>query len=475
MKNIFYPVLLGLVPALNTFATATSSEQQKPNIIIILADDLGWSDVGFHGSKIKTPNIDRLAETGIRLTRFYVAPVCSPTRAGLLTGMYPNRFGIRETVIPPWRDYGLEPSNTIIPEFLREQGYRNRAIIGKWHLGHSRPEYYPMNNGFTHFYGHLNGAIDYFTHERDGELDWHNDYKSSFDKGYATDLIAGESVRCIREYSKEGPFFLYVAFNAPHTPLQAKTEDLKNYGYDETKPSFSNKKGKAAEGQGNTREQTYAAMVSCMDKGIGNILQTLKELNIEENTLVLFISDNGADEGSGGGTSGPLNGHKFQEYDGGVRSPAVIRWPAGFGKQNSVSQLTGFVDVFPTICEIVAPESKSPANFDGISILKVLEGKEEHIDRTFYLGCGALIENDWKIIRAGQNPKMKLNGDVLFNLINDPYEETDLSGKHPEMTKRLLQQVVHYDSIRPEKEVLPYEVGREGFVPPKEWNIFNKQ
>jgi arylsulfatase B len=476
IKKALYPlsVLAGILPVLNTSAVVVA-EQQKPNIIIILADDLGWGDVGFHGSRIRTLNIDRLAETGIKLTRFYVAPICSPTRAGLLTGMYPNRFGIRENVIPPWRDYGLGPSNTIIPEFLKEHGYRNRAIIGKWHLGHSRPEYYPMNNGFTHFYGHLNGAIDYFTHERDGELDWHNDYESSYDKGYATDLIAAESVRCIKEYSQNGPFFLYVAFNAPHTPLQAKTEDLKTYGYDETKPSFSNKKGKAAEGQGNTREQTYSAMVSCMDSGIGTILQTLKELNLEENTLILFMSDNGADEGSGGGSSGPLNGHKFLEYDGGVRSPAIIRWPSGFKNQKEVAQLTGFVDVFPTICEIVAPESKSPAHFDGISIQKVLEGKEEHIDRSFYLGCGALIENDWKIIRTGQNPKIKLNGDVLFNLVNDPNEQTDLSEKHPEITKRLTEKAGRYDSIKPEKEVLPYDVGREGFIPPKEWNIFNKK
>ncbi|WP_423126814.1 arylsulfatase B [Gaoshiqia sp. Z1-71] len=475
MKKDFLPVLLGLVPALSFFGTGHSSAPDKPNIIIILADDLGWGDVGFHDSQIKTPNLDGLSETGIQLTRFYVAPVCSPTRAGLLTGMYPNRFGIRETVIPPWRDFGLEPSNTIIPEFLAEQSYRNRAIIGKWHLGHSRPEYYPTNNGFTHFYGHLNGAIDYFTHERDGEPDWHNDEASCDDKGYATDLIAAESVRCIREYSKEGPFFLYVAFNAPHTPLQAKTEDLKLYGYDESKPSFSNKKGEASMGQGNTREQTYAAMVTCMDRGIGDILQTLKALDIDDNTLVLFLSDNGADEGSGGGSSGSLHGHKFQEYDGGVRSPAIIRWPARFKGQRTIDQLTGFVDVFPTICGIVAPGAQAPAPFDGISILDVLDGQEQKTDRSFYLGCGAFIENDWKIIRAGLNPKMKSDGDILFNLIDDPYEKEDLSGEYPDVKKRLMQQVVKYDSIKPEREVLPYDVGREGFVPPKEWNIFNKK
>lgn len=474
-QDLIFPLaaLLGIGIYSNVSGETIVPQNKKPNIIILLADDLGWGDLGYHGSHIKTPHIDRLSREGVQLSRFYVAPVCSPTRAGLLTGMYPNRFGLRETVIPPWRDFGLDPSNTLIPEFLEKQGYKNRAIIGKWHLGHSQPAYYPLNNGFTHFYGHLNGAIDYFTHERDGELDWHNDFASSYDKGYATDLLAEESVDCIKKYAKDGPFFLYVAFNAPHTPLQAKVEDLKLYGYDETKPAYSNKKGKAANGQGNTPEQTYAAMVTCMDRGIGNILQTLKDLQIEDNTLVLFFSDNGADEGSRGGSSNPLRGHKFHEFDGGVRVPAILRWPARFKSPRVVGQLTGFIDVFPTIAEIVAPGTQKD-HFDGISILKVLDQEQQQIDRSFYLGCGALIENEWKIIRQGQNPKVKLSQDALFNLINDPYEENDLSEKYPAIKTRLTEQVLKYDAIKPDKEVLPYDVGREGFVPPKEWNIFQK-
>lgn len=474
-RKIVYPlsVLLSLVGSACLNAEKPTPEDNKPNIIILMADDMGWGDVGYHGSNIKTPSLDRLSEEGIQLTRFYVAPVCSPTRAGLLTGMYPNRFGLRETVIPPWRDFGLDPANTIIPEFLEQHGYKNRAIIGKWHLGHSRPEYYPMNNGFTHFYGHLNGAIDYYTHEREGELDWHNDYESSYDEGYATDLLAQESVKCIKEYSKAGPFFMYVAFNAPHTPLQASLEDLKLYGFDETKPGYSKKKGKETVGHGNTREQTYAAMVTGMDRGIGNILQTLKDLGIEENTLVLFFSDNGADGGSGGGSSDPLRAHKFHEFDGGVRVPAIIHWPGRFSAPRLVDQLTGFVDVFPTLTEIIEPQSSTkPAEFDGISILTVLDQKEERIDRSFYLGCGALIENDWKIVRAGQNPRMKLSQDALFNLIDDPYEEYDLSESHPEIKSRLTEQVLKYDTIKPDKEVLPFGAGREDFVAPKEWNIF---
>jgi arylsulfatase B len=473
LKYILLKIFLFNLGAIFTLeAGILFNNNNKPNIIIIVADDLGWGDVGYNGSKIKTPNLDRLSVEGIMLDRFYVAPVCSPTRAGFLTGKYPNRFGLRETVIPPWRDFGLDPENEMLPEFLAKHGYKNRAIIGKWHLGHSRPEYYPLNKGFTRFYGHLNGEIDYFTHEREGELDWHNDFESSYDEGYATDLIAEESVRFIKEYAKHSPFFLYVAFNAPHTPLQAKEEDLKIYGYDETKPTYSKKNREDAPGQGNTRKQTYAAMVTCMDRGIGKILQTLKDLQLENETLVLFFSDNGADEGSGGGSSNPLRGHKFHEFDGGVRVPAIISWPGRFESPRVISQLTGFVDVFPTICDIVNPKNKDNFEFDGISVLPILERKQVNISRSFYLGCGALIENEWKIIRAGRNPRMYLDKDVLFNLIEDPYETNDLAEKYPDRMKRLLEEVMKMDTIEPDREVLPYHIGREGFVPPVEWNIF---
>ncbi len=453
-------VMLSLGNSHTIAAELPPPEPDKPNIIIIMADDMGWGDAGYHGSMIKTPNIDRLSREGIQLSRFYVAPVSTPTRAGLLTGMYPNRFGVRENVIPPWRDFGLDPSSTTIAEFLKDHGYKNRAIIGKWHLGHSSPEYYPLNNGFTHFYGHLNGAIDYFTHERDGELDWHNDYESSYDKGYSTDLLTNESVRCIREYSKAGPFFLYVAFNAPHIPFQAKSEDLAIYINPES-------------GIKDTLKQKYAAMVTCLDRGIGTIIQTLEELKIRDNTFLIFLSDNGADEGSGGGSGGELNGHKFLEYDGGVRTLAIVSWPARFKGKRIVNQLTGFVDVFPTIYDIVASASDK-TDFDGRSILKTLEGKVAEEDRSFYLGCGSLIENEWKIIKAGKNPRIKLTHDVLYNIVSDPFEKNDLSGDHPDILKRLSDKALAFDTIKPVKELLPYEVGREGFVPPHEWNIFLK-
>jgi Arylsulfatase A and related enzymes len=181
---------------------AAAQSMEKPNIVIILADDLGWGDVGYNGGDIKTPCIDRLAKDGVVLNYFYTAPICSPTRAGLLTGRYPNRFGLRQTVIPPWSEFGVDTTEVFLSDMLAEAGYVHRAAFGKWHLGHSKRAYLPLQRGFTRFYGHYNGAIDYFTHMREGELDWHRNEETCYDEGYATDLITKEAVESIRQYAK---------------------------------------------------------------------------------------------------------------------------------------------------------------------------------------------------------------------------------------------------------------------------------
>ena len=434
---------------------------QKPNIIIVVADDLGWGDVGYHGSEIKTPNIDKLSEKGIQLNRFYVAPISSPTRAGLLSGKYPNRLGIREDVIPPWRDYGIESNEVLLPQELAKAGYDNRAILGKWHLGHSRKAYWPLSKGFTHFYGHLNGAIDYFTHERDGELDWHNDWESSYDKGYSTDLIAQHAVKCIQEYSKAGPYLLYVAFNAPHEPLQAKDDDLKLYGFDESKPRF----GKDKTGHGNNQEQTYNAMVTCMDRGIGDILKALDATGQSENTIFLFLSDNGAAVGS----SGSLRGKKFLEFEGGVRSPAILNWPARLKGGQTINQVLGFVDIMPTLLDVV--KQKSSVKFDGISMLPVLTGDKKTIDRKLYLGVGAVVTNEWKFIEKGHNPKMKLEKNQLFRIDVDPNEKNNVIDENKKRADELLKFVQFYDALIPSRIMPEYGEGRDEFVAPKEWKI----
>lgn len=437
--------------------------EKHPNVVIVLADDLGWGDVGYHGSYIQTPHLDILAETAIRLNRFYVAPVSTPTRAGLLTGRYPNRMGVRHVVIPPWRDYGIEPDEVFLSQELEKAGYKHRAIVGKWHLGHSRKKYYPLRKGFTHFYGHLNGAIDYFTLEREDELDWHNDWESSYDKGYSTDLITGHAVQCIQNYSKEkAPFFLYVAYNAPHGPLQAKDEDLELYGFDPSKPRFG--KGDKT-GRGNNRKQTYAAMVTCMDRGIGEIIQALKEAGEFDNTIFLFFSDNGQESGS----SGELRGEKFLEFEGGVRVPALLSWPAKLKGERTINQVTGFVDVMPTILDVL--QQNSTVEFDGISVLPVLTGEKKLIDRNLYLGLGAVVSNEWKFIEKGHNQRMKMNSDMLFKIDIDPSEQNNVIERHQEKASELKNFVKLYDTITPPRPLPDYGIGRKDFKPPKEWKV----
>lgn len=453
-----------------------SQEQKKPNIIVILADDLGWGDVGYHGSSIMTPSIDALAKEGLQLNRYYTAPICSPTRAGLLTGRYPNRHGIREATIPPWSDFGLDTLEQLLPQMLAEAGYKNRAILGKWHLGHVTLQYHPMRRGFTHFYGHLNGAIDYFSHRREGEVDWHNDYEPSDDKGYSTNLLSDEAVRCIKNYSKDkAPFFMYVAYNAPHGPLQAPEEDLELYGYDPLKPKYKSNADSEDEGSdvghGNTARQTYAAMVTCLDRGIGRILEALKEQNIAGNTLVIFHSDNGAAGNGTVGSNGKLRGSKFDEWEGGVRSPAIIKWPAGGlvgGRQ--IEQVIGYVDLFPTLKEIAGVKTPAKNPLDGISMWSVLSGRKEKFDREFYLGHGALIKGDWKLIKDLGIKKMKMDGDVLFHLPPDSSEQNNLKDSNDKIYTALKQAVAPYDAIKAPKELLS-KGPKNGFVAPKKWKI----
>lgn len=458
-------IILPGIAALALASCGNTSDHRKPNIVIILADDLGYGDISMHGSRIQTPNIDRIASEGIELCRHYAAPVSSPTRAGLMTGRYPSRFGIRETVIPPWRDYGLDENEETIADVLGRNGYDNRAIIGKWHLGHGRKAYYPLNRGFTHFYGCLNGAIDYFTHERDGELDWHDDWESCYDKGYSTDLIADEAVKCIEEYSKEGPYFLYVAFNAPHSPYMAPEDEIEEH--------ISLEEFNAIEKKKDRNGWTYRAMVSRMDKGIGRILDALEKSGQKDNTLILFMSDNGGVPGlEPYCTNKPLRGNKFQEFDGGVHVCGAISWEKGFRQGGrKIHEVTAFVDILPTIADIIGVKETPAHPYDGISIYPILKGQTDTIDRTLYLGVGAAVNRDWKMILAGRNPGLGLKQDFLVDMNADPYENgNDIKG-HEDIAQEMKSFIIQYDTITPSIKELPYGYGRKGFKAPKEWKV----
>lgn len=470
MKKFFSFIFLLFV------SLAFSSNLDKPNIIIMMTDDMGWNDVGYHNAEVKTPHLDAFVMEGIELDRFYVSTQCTPTRAGLLTGRYPDRVGVRKTVIPPWCDFGINPDEDFLPEMLSRQGYKHRSVLGKWHLGHSRPEFLPNAQGFSYFYGHYNGAIDCFSHERNNAMDWHENDEPCFDEGYSTDLLAAKAVKLIDSAAIEDePFFLYLAFNAPHGPLQAPREYLDMYGYDPTKPTFADKSGYGEEGMGNTERQTYMAMITCVDDAIGDVLDALDRNSIKENTFVLFCSDNGPAVAEGGGQANPLRGAKFQEWEGGVRVPAAVRYPAQFSGGQKNSTVLSFVDVMPTIREMVNDKFPIIRPFDGRSFYEVLRDNSNQLDdREMFLGKGALIKEGWKIILADGNPsKMKLDmgDDQLFKIDEDPNETTNVKDQYPEDFQRMKDVISPYLNIISPFEVPDYGDGQAGFVAPENWHV----
>lgn len=457
--------------AATAVATASAPRIAKPHIVILVADDLGYGDVGFNGGKgIATPHLDRLAADGVRLKRFYACPMCSPTRAGLMTGRYPLRFGLMRAVIPPWRKYGMPPKEHTIAEMLAPAGYQRRAAVGKWHLGHSRRAWLPGNQGFTHFYGHYNGAIDYFTHQREDQLDWHKNLATCHDKGYSTGLIAKAAAQFIREHPTTGdgadrPLLLYVPFNAPHSPFQAEQEDLNKYA-----------------GVKDKRRRTYCAMVHAMDRGIGRILKALDDKGFTENTFVLFFSDNGGVRSVA--SNRPLRGGKLTMYEGGIRVAAAARWPAGGIKGGRVvAGRMGYIDVYPTLKRLAGVTADDPNPTDGVSVLDVLRGRAAAPDREWFSFLHqngpaehvSVNTDDWKLIVHGPSvldkvppKKRKLE---LYDMRRDDRETTNLADKHPNVVKRLMARLREFRSWKLAGGVEQYGVGRRGFKAPKDWLI----
>ena len=455
-------------------AMAMNLPDERPNVVILLADDLGWADVGYHGGRIDTPAVDRLAREGVQLENFHVCPLCSPTRAGLMTGRWPIRYGMGEAVITPWRKYGLPTSERTLADLLATAGYERRGVIGKWHLGHYQKKYLPLNRGFTHFYGHYNGAFDYFTHRREKELDWHRNWETCHDEGYSTDLIGREAVKFIEASPADKPFFLYVPFNAPHTPLQAKDEDIAKY------------RDRVAD----QRKRIYSAMIDSMDQAIGKILGAIDKKGITQNTFVLFISDNGAAT-SFGGVNRPWRSGKGNVYEGGIRVPAVVRWPAGrISGGGTCDAMMGMIDVYPTVKRISGVTAADPNPLDGRDMLDVIRGKASPPKRHWfsYIAQGspdktAVCDGTWKLIVLGGSvldvpldaatdttypaPNRTIE---LYRLDRDPGEATNLAAEQPEIVARLLRRLHEFRRLKIDG-VPGFRDGSEGFVAPKDWKI----
>ena len=449
---------------------AASAAADRPNIIFIMADDLGNADLGYRGSDIQTPNIDQLANNGVRLESFYGQQVCTPARAALMTGRYPMRYGLQTLVIFPSHTYGLPADERTLPQALKEAGYTT-AIVGKWHLGHADRKFWPQNRGFDHFYGNVLGEVNYFTRDRGGIIDWQRDGEFLKEEGYYTTLIGDEAVRFIEAQDGAKPFFLYIASLAPHAPYQAPQDYLKRY------PAIEDKQRRA-----------YAAMITALDDQIGRIVAALEKKKLRQNTLILFASDNGGAtsglfasgskskeerETEVGGieqgakapaSNGRFRGGKGGLYEGGVRVPAFANWPAKL-KPRVVDEPLHMVDIMPTLLILANGKGSPDHPFDGKDIWPTLaEGKpspNEDILIDVEAFRGAIRKGNWKLIKIALLPGKT----ELFDLSKDPGEQHNVAEQHPDIVRDLESRLLVYAKQQKPSEWIkaqPAFVGAQG-------------
>ncbi|MEP1422577.1 MAG: arylsulfatase [Erythrobacter sp.] len=385
----------------------------RPNVIFILVDDMGFGDVGYNGSEIATPNLDQMASAGMTLDRNYVYPICSPTRTGLLTGSNPLDYGIDG---PMAADTGMPRDLKIMPEYFKELGYQT-FMVGKWHLGKSNTDYWPISRGFDSHYGFLSGFIDFYSHVYAGGLDWQKNGVSLREEGHATDLFTAEAKRVIDTRDTASPFFLYLAYNAPHAPLQTTPEDSGLNS--EIKPG---------------NRFVYAEMVTQLDDGIGQLIDELEKQGILENTIVVFSSDNGGSL-SLGSSNGDLRGAKGSSFEGGVRVPGLIMWANHIKAGEVLTQQIVVQDWLPTLLDAVGGNSSNLEKLDGQSMWQAID-RGVKIDRAqTILGSSsgrAVFDWPWKLVRMGADGEHQ-----LYNVIDDPYEQEDLAREQPEILAKL--------------------------------------
>lgn len=437
---------------LNLYAQSNDS---VPNVILIVVDDMGWNDVSYHGSEIQTPTIDKLARQGVELNRFYVHPTCTPTRGSLLTGKTAVRLGIADP-IGKNNVKGLPLSEKILPQYFKEKGY-STSLIGKWHLGRFKKEYWPNYRGFDHFYGYLSGGVGHYDHVNGGSLDWQRNGATIEEDGYSTHLLTDEAIKVI-EAKKERPLFMELCYAAPHLPNEAPEEAVTAYQHLESK-----------------NRQVHAAMVSEIDRGIQRIVQTLEEVNLLENTIIWFLSDNGGlnleatpkemaepiikmtqfwgeplplpflefvreNIVNGAGDNSPLKGGKSSCYEGGLRVPSFIYAPKYLQGQKVDHRIT-VNDVLPTLATVANFKHLDTSQLDGVSQWTLLTNESGPRANTFIsvaTANQAYFKEEWKLLLPNEGKA------ELYKIEKDPSENNDLSDEYPEIVEILKAELLEF-------------------------------
>lgn len=402
---------------MTTSATLLSASPRRPNVVLIITDDQGYGDLGLHGNdKIKTPNLDRLGRESVQLAQFYVMPVCSPTRACLLTGRYNYRTGVVDTYLGRSM---MHPDEVTIAEMLRDAGYRT-GIFGKWHLGDNYP-LRAIDRGFQEALVCTGGGL---TQPSDPEGNHYFDPilfrngKAEKTKGYCTDIFTDAALQFI-EQNKDRPFFCYIAYNAPHTPLEVDEAYVAPY---------------RAMGLDDTTAKVYG-MVTNIDDNVGRLMEKLRELKLDENTLVIFLTDNGPQQKR---YNAGMRGLKGSVYDGGIRVPCFVRW-AGTLKPNKVDRLAAPIDITPTLLEICGARKPAGVHLDGRSLLPLLRGdKVEWADRTLYFQWHRGDEPEPFRACAARSQRWKLvDGKELYDMLADPAETKNVADKYPDIVAQM--------------------------------------
>jgi arylsulfatase A-like enzyme len=441
MKNLLIILLALSITQLS--CAGEVSKNKQPNIVLLFSDDAGYSDFGFQGStEMKTPNLDRLASEGIQFTQAYVSdPTCGPSRAGLITGKYQQRAGYIENNVPGYMsevsaqdgaDMGLPLSEITMGDYLKSMGYKT-GFYGKWHIG-SADRFHPTKRGFDEFYGFRGGDRSYFAYDgkpKGMREEVFSDKRMErgfghFEepKGYLTDVLADEAISFI-EKNKEDPFFVFLSFNAPHTPMEATEEDLQQF------PELS----------GNRK--IYAAMNLAMDRASGKVLDRLKELGLDENTIVIYTNDNGGPSDKNASVNLPLSGTKSNHLEGGVRVPFLMRWPGVTGSNGKYDLPVSTMDLLPTFFAAAGGKVEGLKGVDGVDLEPFVTGENQgrpHQTLFWKKDVRAAVRNgDWKLIRFPDRPA------ELYNITDDMTEHTNLAADHPGKVKEMFKQIYEWE------------------------------